>query len=67
VNDLFRKLNQLISGKSIEAHGPAKKGEQLRSVIDHALITTTLGWKPSVSLDEGLRRTVEYFHKTVKR
>jgi len=27
----------------------------------------TLGWEPTVSLDEGLRRTIEYFRDVVKR
>jgi len=25
-----------------------------------------LGWEPTVRLDEGLRRTVEYFRQTLK-
>jgi len=33
--------------------------------ISHA--RETLGWEPTVSLDEGLRRTIEYFRDVVKR
>jgi UDP-glucose 4-epimerase len=44
-------------------HGPAKQGEQRRSVIDYAKAAERLGWKPSVPLAEGLRRTVEWFRQ----
>jgi UDP-glucose 4-epimerase len=67
VNQIFRTLNRLTGANRDEEHGPAKKGEQMRSVIDHALITNVLGWKPTVSLDEGLRRTVEHFRNGSKR
>jgi UDP-glucuronate decarboxylase len=34
---------------------------------DITLARTTLGWEPTVSLDEGLRRTIEYFRDIVAR
>jgi UDP-glucose 4-epimerase len=51
-----------VSGKKIApVHGPGKAGEQRRSVIDPALAERELGWKPAVQLDEGLKRTYEWF------
>jgi UDP-glucose 4-epimerase len=51
-----------LSGKAIEpAHGPAKAGEQRRSVIDPSLAKSELGWEPRIALDEGLRRTYHWF------
>ena len=61
VNELFRKIVQFTGREVPEEHGPSKPGEQQRSVLNHAYITRELGWKPSVSLDDGLRLTVEYF------
>lgn len=61
VNTLFHKLKTLTGANCKEYHGPAKPGEQRRSVISYDKIYKTLGWKPEVSLDEGLRLTVEYF------
>jgi len=61
VNTLFHKLKNLTGAKCEEFHGPAKPGEQRRSVISYDKIYKTLGWKPEVSLDEGLRLTVEFF------
>ena len=61
VNALFRHLKGATGSNVEESHGPAKKGEQLRSVLDARKIHAALGWKPAVSLEVGLRRTVEYF------
>jgi UDP-glucose 4-epimerase len=63
VNTLFAILSAATGGRAKELHGPAKKGEQQRSVLDYRLLNSTFGWKPTVPLDEGLARTVEYFRK----
>ena len=50
------------SGKNIEEiHGPAKAGEQKRSVLDNSLAGKVLGWKPEVSIEEGLKLTYKWF------
>ena len=57
-----------LSGKSLEpAHGPAKAGEQRRSVVDPALAERELGWKPRVTIDDGLARTYEWFRERFKQ
>jgi len=61
VNEIFRILRNLTGSSCKEVHGPAKKGEQLRSVLDNRHIKNILGWSPSVSMSEGLRQTVESF------
>ena len=61
INDLFRIVVDLTKVEFKEVHGPAKRGEQARSVIDSTKLHRTLGWEPKVDLREGLRRTVEYF------
>lgn len=65
VNDLFRMVVDLMKVDFKEVHGPAKKGEQARSVIDSTKLRHELGWEPKVDLREGLRRTVEYFRERV--
>jgi UDP-glucose 4-epimerase len=63
INDLFRIVVDLTKVEFKEVHGPAKKGEQARSVIDATKLRHQLGWEPKVDLREGLRRTVEYFRE----
>lgn len=63
VNTLFRSIRDLTGADCPEEHGPAKKGEQLRSVLDARLLNRTFGWTPATDLNEGLRKTVEYFRE----
>ncbi len=63
VNQLFRMIRELAGSSCQERHGPAKIGEQIRSVLDHSRISKVLGWEPSVNLREGLTKTVEFFRK----
>ena len=61
VNELFKKMIK-ISGKEIQAkHGPAKQGEQKRSLLDSRKIKKVLGWESKVGLEEGLRRTMNWY------
>ncbi len=61
INDLFRILVQHTGSACKEIHGPAKKGEQARSVIDNTKLRHELSWEPRADLSEGLKKTVEYF------
>jgi UDP-glucose 4-epimerase len=63
INDLFRILIQHTGSTCKEVHGPAKKGEQARSVIDSAKLRQELSWEPKTGLSEGLKKTVEYFRE----
>ena len=61
VNTLYAHLRVLTGSPHAAQHGPAKIGEQRRSVIDNGRARQVLGWKPEIPLEEGLRRTVEWF------
>lgn len=61
INDLFRILVQHTGSTCKEVHGPAKKGEQARSVIDSTKLRHEVSWEPKADLSEGLKKTVEYF------
>ena len=63
VNELFHKIKSLIGANVIEKHGPPKKGEQKRSVLNWQRAKEILNWQPQYSLDEGLKETVEWFKK----
>jgi UDP-glucose 4-epimerase len=65
VNVLFRHLRTLCGSTAPERHGPAKPGEQRRSVIDNTLAQRVLGWRPEVNFENGLRQTVAFFRERV--
>jgi UDP-glucose 4-epimerase len=51
-----------VGGSSLEAESaPARLGELQRSVLDVGLAERELGWRAEVPLEEGLRRTWEWF------
>ena len=66
VNELYRRLARLIGVSRAAEHGPAKLGEQRRSLLDAARAKSLLGWRPSTPLDEGLTQTVVWFRKEVR-
>jgi UDP-glucose 4-epimerase len=61
VNELYRILNQLTGANIREVHAEAKKGEQMRSVLTAEKAFKLCGWKPTVTLEQGLAETVEFF------
>ena len=61
INELFALIKELMNSSSRPMHGPAKKGEQRRSVVDPSTLRKELGWESRVSLREGLVQTIEYF------
>ena len=65
VNDLYQALVQAAGSKIQAQHAPARPGEQRRSCLSPARAASALGWKPTVSLAEGLRRTFGFFQKEI--
>jgi UDP-glucose 4-epimerase len=63
INELFRTLAGLIGASCKEVHGPAKQGEQMRSVVDPTRMRQELGWDSKVELAQGLKQTVVYFRE----
>jgi UDP-glucose 4-epimerase len=67
VNQLFAHLKRFSGARCEEQHAPAKKGEQLRSVLDYGRIKKLFGWQPTISLEDGLTRTVQFFREKKTR
>jgi UDP-glucose 4-epimerase len=50
------------TGREIDPqHGPERLGDLQRSVLDPGLAERELGWRPEVSLEDGLRATWQFF------
>ncbi len=63
VNEIFHYVKNIIGLHINEKHGPAKTGEQQRSVLKCARAKEMLKWELKTSLEDGLRKTFEYFNE----
>ncbi len=61
INDLIHKLEGMIGRKAIVDHQPVVKADMLANLADITKARKLLNWEPEVELDEGLRRTVDWY------
>jgi UDP-glucose 4-epimerase len=61
INETFTRLKEITGYEREAIYGPPKLGEVFKICLDASKARRELGWAPQVGLDEGLRRTVEYF------
>jgi UDP-glucose 4-epimerase len=61
VNRLAEQIKKATGYAGEICHGPAKSGEQKRSVLDARRAIQEMGWLPRVTLAQGIRTTVEWF------
>jgi UDP-glucose 4-epimerase len=67
VVDLYNEIARAL-GSDLEAqHGPAKPGEQQRSVVEGALGRRELGLPQPIPLEQGLARTAAWFRERAER
>jgi UDP-glucose 4-epimerase len=63
--ELFNKINLIFDNKFSPTMKESKKGEQLTSCLSIEKINKILGWTPSISLDEGLKKTLDWYKTQV--
>ncbi|BDG07471.1 NAD-dependent epimerase/dehydratase family protein [Anaeromyxobacter paludicola] len=63
VNRLYAVLATAAGSAAPPRYAPGRAGEQRRSCIDPSAARGALGWQPEVPLEEGLRRTLEWFRQ----
>ena len=61
VNDIFSTLAKVTDYQQPVQYGPAKVGETRHIYLNASKAKRELGWSATISLEDGLRRTVEYF------
>jgi UDP-glucose 4-epimerase len=67
INDIFRKLKLLTEYRLEPRFGPARKGDVYRIALDNSRAQDQLGWRPQITLEEGLSLTVDYFREQVSK
>ncbi len=61
VNQIFAALAKATGYALPAGYGPAKVGETRHIYLEASKARKDLGWSATVNLDEGMRKTVEYF------
>ena len=66
VNELFKSLAEITGFKGKPVYKSSRAGELLKTYLDFNRAEVTLEWQPEVALEEGLKRTVEFFKATAE-
>lgn len=61
INEIYTTLKKITSYPLTVVHGPAKLGETRHIYLNADKAGKILSWKPTLSLEEGLEKTVSYF------
>ena len=67
VVDLYREIARALGTDLQAQHGPAKPGEQQRSVVDGSLGRRELGTPQPIPLSQGLARTAAWFRERAEK
>lgn len=61
VKEIIDKIGSIMNKQPKVTHFPPRPGDPLVLYADATKARQQLGWKAEISIDEGLRQTVEYF------
>ena len=61
VNELFSNIKKAMGYEKDAESGPFREGDILANYLNAEKAKAILGWEPEVSLEEGVKRTYEYF------
>lgn len=65
--ELLAALNRLLGTDVKAQHAPPRAGDIRESMADITLARKLLGYEPQVVFEEGLRRSIDYYKKIVRR
>lgn len=61
IKQLAEKILSLTTSSSVMEHRPLPQDDPTRRKPDISLAMSELGWKPTISVEEGLKKTIEDF------
>ena len=62
MNDLISLIEKRVGRDAIIQHHPFPKADMMANLADVSKAGSILGWGPTVGLEEGIRRTVEWYN-----
>ena len=68
IKNLVKKIHKLTKSKSILKIGAVRyrPNEIWKMQAENKFVTRSLGWKPSITLDDGLKNSIEWYRNFVK-
>lgn len=67
IKELAEKVIEMTNTKSKIIYKPLPQDDPLQRKPDITLAKETLGWKPTVKLEDGLKDTIAYFDNLIKK
>ena len=67
IRELAEKVLSMVGGKAKLVFQPLPSDDPTQRQPDIALAKSELGWGPTISLDQGLKPTIEYFDQLLRR
>ena len=61
LNDLFKAVRDIVGGRLEPAYGPTRAGDVRDSQADIEKARRLLGYEPTVSFADGIRKTVDWY------
>jgi UDP-glucose 4-epimerase len=61
INDLLKLISKILDKKVKPIFKPQRQGEIIKSRIDYSKIKKELNWRPKCELEEGLKKTIDWF------
>jgi len=62
VNEIFRLISMAFNSPICPKYEDARQGDVDKSLLDASKIKE-LGWQPTIGLEEGIKRTIEYMSR----
>ena len=65
VNQLYALMKEILKVKYDAGHGEERKGDIKFSCLDNSKAISLLNWIPKYSIEEGLKKTIDYYKQNM--
>ena len=66
LNQLFASMRDAVGSRLEPTYGPGRSGDVKDSLADITRARTLLGYEPLVSLEEGLKKTIDWYRASIR-